>query len=86
MEELDLSGHPKLENVRDLFLIGCYTGLRYSDYSTIKPEYIKNGYLEIIQAKTGSPVIIPLHDVILRILEKNSRHLKPSRARWPKEQ
>jgi Phage integrase SAM-like domain/Phage integrase family/Arm DNA-binding domain len=75
MEELDLSGHPKLENVRDLFLIGCYTGLRYSDYSTIKPEYIKNGYLEITQAKTGSPVIIPLHDVILKILEKNKGRL-----------
>ena len=78
MEELDLSGHQKLENVRDLFLIGCYTGLRYSDYSTIKQEYIKNGYLEITQTKTGSPVIIPLHDVILKILDKNKGRLPKS--------
>ncbi|GAC1416509.1 MAG: site-specific integrase [Flavisolibacter sp.] len=78
MEELDLSNHPKLENVRDLFLIGCYTGLRYSDYSTIKPDYIKNGYLEITQTKTGAPVIIPLHDVILKILNRNNGRLPKS--------
>ena len=78
MEELDLSDRPKLESVRDLFLIGCYTGLRYSDYSTIKPEYIKSGYLEITQIKTGAPVIIPLHDVILKILNNNNGRLPRS--------
>lgn len=78
IENLDLSGEPKLENVRDLFLIGCYTGLRYSDYSTIKPEFIRNGYMQITQTKTGAPVIIPLHDVIIRILNKNNGGLPKS--------
>ena len=37
---LDLTQKPSLERVRDLFLIGCYTGLRYSDFTNIKPENI----------------------------------------------
>jgi hypothetical protein len=36
----DLSMCSRLEKVRDLFVFGCYTGLRYSDYSNIKPENI----------------------------------------------
>jgi Phage integrase SAM-like domain/Arm DNA-binding domain len=42
---LDLSTKPRLDRVRDLFLLGCYTGLRYSDYGSLKPGnlVIKNG-------------------------------------------
>jgi len=78
IETLDLSSDKTLQNVRDLFLIGCYTGLRYSDYSTIKPEYFNNGYLEITQTKTGAPVVIPLHEVIIKILDKNKGLLPKS--------
>jgi len=78
IEMLDLSKDTTLQNVRDLFLIGCYTGLRYSDYSNIKPEYLNNGYLEITQTKTGTPVVIPLHDVIIRILSRNNGQLPKS--------
>lgn len=35
IETLDLSDRPALEKVRDLFLLSCYTGLRYSDISLI---------------------------------------------------
>lgn len=34
----DLSNNKRLERVRDLFVFGCYVGLRFSDYSNIKPE------------------------------------------------
>jgi integrase len=37
---LDLSQNERLDRVRDLFLIGCFTGLRFSDYAAIKPENI----------------------------------------------
>lgn len=73
LEELknhDLSDKPKLERVRDLFLVGCYTGLRYSDYSILTTENIKNGYIQINQTKTGSPVTIPVHRAIKGLLEK----------------
>lgn len=73
LEELknhDLSDKPKLERVRDLFLVGCYIGLRYSDYSILTTENIKNGYIQINQTKTGSPVTIPVHRAIKGLLEK----------------
>jgi hypothetical protein len=70
MEETDLSLYPKLERVRDLFLVGCFTGLRYSDYSILKSEHIKNDLIEIKQVKTHDFVVIPLHDAVKRIIRK----------------
>lgn len=70
IESLDLTNDTKLEKVRDLFLIGCYTGLRYSDYSILKPEQMKDGFIETTQIKTGEPVVIPIHPTVKRIIEK----------------
>lgn len=36
---LDLSNKPRLERVRDLFLIGVATAQRWSDYSLLKPKH-----------------------------------------------
>lgn len=68
--ELDLSGKPGLDRVRDLFLIGCYTGLRFSDYTTIKPEDIKGDRLRVIEQKTKGKVVIPLAPTVKEILNK----------------
>jgi integrase len=72
IHNLDLSQNKKLEVVRDLFLIGCYTGLRYSDYSNIKTKNIdiENNLLEIQPQKTDTIVLIPLHNVVKTILCK----------------
>lgn len=74
MYTLDLSDNPRLEKVRDLFLIGANTGLRFSDFTTIKAHNLKkvpNGYnLEIIQFKTSGKVIIPVNDIVMTILSK----------------
>ena len=32
------------ERIRDLFVIGCLTALRYSDYSTLTKENYQGGY------------------------------------------
>lgn len=68
--ELDLSDKPRLDKVRDLFLVGCWTGLRFSDFSDIKPKDINNGFLTIKTLKTGKQVVIPIHDVIVNIMTK----------------
>ncbi|RYZ18216.1 MAG: site-specific integrase, partial [Chitinophagaceae bacterium] len=47
LEALDLDTD-RLRKVRDLFLVGAYTGLRYSDYSILAPEHIKGGFIELI--------------------------------------
>ena len=68
--ELDLSIKPSLERVRDLFLVGCYTGLRFSDFSILEPKNFKGGMIEITQTKTGDSIMIPIHPVVHSILNK----------------
>lgn len=70
MQDLDLSNNQRLDNVRDLFLIGCYTGLRFSDFSILKPKSIVEGFIRVTQTKTGDPVIIPVHEVVRKIMMK----------------
>lgn len=55
----------ELAQVRDVFLVGCYTGQRYSDYSRIKESDFGNTaegtrVVRIIQQKTGNKVTIPV--------------------------
>ena len=70
MEQLNLSENKRLETVRDLFLIGCHTGLRYSDFSNLKPGNFKDGFIHVTQLKTGGKVVIPEHPVVKTIFEK----------------
>ncbi|KAB7731081.1 tyrosine-type recombinase/integrase [Rudanella paleaurantiibacter] len=67
---LDLSKQDRLERVRDLFVVGCYTGLRFSDLTNLRPEYIKDGLIRIEQQKTADKVVIPCHEVVTQMLEK----------------
>ena len=68
--KLDLIDNFKLDRVRDLFLIGCYTGLRFSDFSQIKPENIKGNNFEVKTQKTNETVLIPIHPRVKAIMEK----------------
>jgi len=65
-----------LESVRDLFIVGCYTGLRFSDLSTLQPSQISaNGMITVTQTKTGNPVMIPVHSAVSKIIEKYNGNL-----------
>ncbi|TDK49525.1 site-specific integrase [Algoriphagus formosus] len=66
----DLSESPHLERVRDLFVVGCWTGLRFSDFTSIKPENIEGNFLKIKTFKTGEKVIIPIHPLVRQIMAK----------------
>lgn len=68
---MDLSDNETLRKTRDLFLIGCYTASRYSDYSLLSTANIRNGFLTFTQKKTGNSVMIPLSPKVLEILERN---------------
>lgn len=70
------------EQVRDEFLIGCYTGLRYSDLRRITKSCIgetANGtpVIRILQQKTKSPVIIPILDNNLIVLLEKYNYNMP---------
>jgi len=68
----DFSYSEKLEKVRDLFLVGCYTGLRFSDFTRLKAENLKTvdgkEVLNILTKKTKTPVFIPLHPILKGII------------------
>lgn len=66
----DFKGVERLENTRDLFIIGLRTGLRISDFLRLKNANIKNGNIEIETQKTGQTVTIPLHYQVKSILKK----------------
>lgn len=67
---LDLSGEKRLERARDLFVLGCATGLRYSDYSAIKPGNIKDDCIVISMEKMDRQVKVPLNDYSRAIIAK----------------
>ena len=52
---------------RDLFLIGAFTGLRFSDFSRIKDQNIQDN-ITIKTQKTGVKVVIPIHWVVREII------------------
>lgn len=50
-------------HIRDAFLFCCYTGLRWSDFTSLRSAQLRNGMLTIDQLKTGHLVRIPLADI-----------------------
>lgn len=70
--ELDLVGKTRLERVRDLFIIACYTGLRFSDLVELRKENINSetNLVRVATKKTGEIVIIPLKGYVKKILKK----------------
>lgn len=88
VHEIELLANLKLEGVdvdcRDIFLVGCYSGLRQSDFSKIKPSYFSeedDGYghkvtvLSITTQKTTTDVKIPVVDNFLTIVKKYNYNL-----------
>jgi hypothetical protein len=65
---LDLSKQPGLIKYRDLFIVGCLTGFRFSDYSTLGSHQLRDGMLHVRQMKTGSTVVVPLREDARRIM------------------
>lgn len=71
---LELSGLK--EQVRDLFLIGCFCGQRFSDYKRIDSTCIGvtakgTQVIRLVQVKTGKAVVVPIIDErLISLLEK----------------
>lgn len=70
---------PRLELVRDVFLVQCWTGLAFIDVSELKEEHIiadneGNLWIRKERHKTGIMCNVPLLDVPLEIIEKYKDH------------
>ena len=74
---LMLGDNKRLREVRDAFLIGCWTGLRHSDWHKVNTKTVNGHVIRVIQQKTKMPVILPLapeiEEVIARYGEEGVR-------------
>ena len=73
IRKVDLMSKSYLINVRPLLLLSTLTGLRYSDYSRIRKEHLKQDsdgthILQIRQEKTGDMVELPLTNEGVKII------------------
>jgi integrase len=73
----DLSSHPHLRKYQMLFVLGCLTGLRYSDFSIIEPEDVRERMLYKKQGKSDSWVVIPLRDEAYHIFVQEFKRRIP---------
>lgn len=69
--QTDLSNQPALSKFRNLFIFGCLTGLRFSDFSTIKSEDVRNRMLYKKQNKSDRWVVVPLKEEAFSIFVKD---------------
>lgn len=70
------------EEVRDAFLVACYTGQRHSDFSQLNTscfDTIFDGNMVIrkVQTKTTTPVVIPILDNKLKIILEKYNYKVP---------
>jgi len=74
LKELELEFDSVDDRVRDLFLIGAYTGQRISDWKKLNLDniitYNEIDCFKIKQTKTKTEVVIPIHPVVNSILKK----------------
>lgn len=58
------------ERIRDLFVVGCLTALRYSDYSTLTETNLQGDFIVKRTKKTNVNVKVPAHDYVKEIFAK----------------
>lgn len=74
IENYDFS-QTRLQQVKDLFVFCCYTGLAFKEMSNLKPEHIVKGFdgnkwIKMNREKTSKPLMIPLLPKALYIISK----------------
>ena len=77
--ELELTDKAEI-TARDIFLCGCYSGQRFSDYSRFSKAHLREmgdgrKMLEIRQQKTGMKILIPMRWELEAILTKYNYQL-----------
>ncbi|TYB74259.1 tyrosine-type recombinase/integrase [Bizionia myxarmorum] len=74
--DFDFTGNERLEKVRDLFVFGCATGMRYSNYSKVQKKDIQDGAIVVRDQKNNDKTLkVPLNDFSTYILEKYNYNL-----------
>ncbi|QNH62224.1 site-specific integrase [Hymenobacter sediminicola] len=69
LENFSLPEGHYLDNVRSLFLLSCYCGLRFSDVAALRREHDKGDFLRLTTQKTRDTLTIPVSPKARAILE-----------------
>ena len=64
-----------IEQVRDLFVVACWTGLRFGDWSELSKADLTDKYMYINTRKTNKTITIPLHPYVRNIIKKYNNKL-----------
>lgn len=72
LASLDLSNNKMNEIIRDRYIINLFTGLRISDMKTLTLDnfYFNDGIIQQFNKKTIKKAVIPIHQVLIDIIEK----------------
>jgi site-specific recombinase XerD len=84
MYKLDLSDNEKLEKVRDLFVIGCRTGLRYSELIVIRKEDVSKESIRFKSEKSDTKLNTVIIEETQEILEKYNYELPKGSSNFNK--
>jgi integrase len=76
--QTDLTHYPHLIEYRDLFVLACLTGLRFSDFSTLRTEDLQKDMLYKKQEKSDHWVVIPLREEAKLIFTRQFKEKIPS--------
>ncbi|MGI4739797.1 MAG: site-specific integrase [Janthinobacterium lividum] len=78
LANLELEAGTPLAHVRDLFVLGAFTGLRFSDLSQLSKNAISGvagrKTIKVRTQKTGAVVALPVHPIVEAILARNEGH------------
>lgn len=59
-----------LRLIRDKFILGAFTALRVSDFNHLQSVNIEGNFFRVKTQKTGVEVVIPIHPIVRRMMER----------------
>lgn len=74
IRKVDLGEHAHLSDYRDELVLGCLTGLRFSDFSNLMENDVRGDLLYKKTQKSDNWVVIPLRPEAQKILKKRFRN------------
>ena len=72
MRDLDLTSNPRLARTRDLFLLQCYTGMRYGDLCWLEARHFDEGagLIRYVTQKTDTRCIVHITRPLAALLKR----------------
>lgn len=59
------------------FLLGCFTGLRHSDWTTFERESVEGGFVKLRAKKNKKHIVVPIGKTLTRIIDEIDGLPKP---------